>query len=140
MNTNDQSEFSKTCGMILGGEMPLFGALSDRQVEDGKTACAIPVVAPDLPGCLAIAVLRNRRLQVVASYQKDVISALGFEEDKANELGGTLDEVQARLTELSERCAAALNGNRDANVMFLTDTASALSIVSSFHVASSSAH
>lgn len=139
MNTPSSSDFSKTCASILAGQIPLFGDLSDREYEDAETACALPVVAPDLPGCLAIAVLANRRLRVVASYQESALQCFGFSEPQEPQ-GATLQDVGARLQELSDRAAAALNGDKSANVIMLTDSSFARAMVSNFHLADASAN
>ena len=70
METKPTSDFTQACADVVARRLPLFGDLSPAQLDAGRTPCAIPMVAPDLPGCLAIAVLRKRRIRIVASYQE----------------------------------------------------------------------
>jgi hypothetical protein len=70
-SSTDRPTFSTAAHDILTGNLPLFGTLTEAQKDAGTTACAIVAVDWSLPGCLAIAVLRNRRMTLVGSYQAD---------------------------------------------------------------------
>lgn len=135
MEAKPNSDFSEACADVVAGKLPLFGDLSPMEIEAGKTACAIPMVALDLPGCLAIAVLRDDRIRVVASYQAALEPMFFGPADAV-----TISDPQVRLVELMKRAERSIKGDPEAAVVYLTDDAFARSMVEQFHRGGTHAH
>lgn len=120
--------FSTAAHDILTGRLPLFGTLSDREKEAGKTDCAIVALDWSVPGCLVIAVLRKRKMHVVGSFQTD--TPIFWGEDVA--LVSASDLEASPLHSLLDRFATALQTGDLGSIALLDDPKVARTFVEAF--------
>lgn len=123
-----QPTFATVCADIVAGKLPLIGDLSSSQLKAGAADCAIPVVAPDLPGCLALVVLRKGRIRIVGSYQA-ALERLSIDPARA----AALPPGDERIHELLLRAEAFVRGEPDVDVMDLTNAHFSRLVVEQFH-------
>lgn len=125
-NTLDRPTFSTAARDILSGRLPLWGTLTDRQKDAAVTDCAVVAMDPGLPGCLAIVVLRKRRIWMVGSFQADTPIFWGEEVPAV-----TLADDQP-INELLLRVKAGFDSGHLGTVITLDDPAVARTFVEAF--------
>ena len=123
------TRFQVVLDSIAAGAIPLYGDLTRKQQRQGKTDCVLPYVGFDFPGCLALAVCRDGRVQIVAGFNADTDGQ--WSKPKPT----SALEVNAMVENFLLKVKSALEFDDDGSVQLIADPAFSRALVNAFFVA-----
>lgn len=126
--------FRSASADILSGRLRMLCDLDEDEYERGRTDCAIVTLDMTIPHCLAIVVLRGRRISVVGSFQADAPFQISAPDDLVPFQGSPLAVLEdAPVHELLRRVEASMRGDVVETIVTVNEREFALALLKAFN-------